>query len=170
MQIHKPDSEVGAAGVIATHWGHPAGICSDVTRPRLGDVQGPVKIQPQAWWRVHVNHRAALLPYVPGSIYSPCDRVTIRTHTHTLSNFNALSLSVVTVNPFALCQFIEWNIQGVDTDEKPDVKVFRLWEPTLSLCHTFSTQPLLYAHMEAPPPPHPHTHPHTHAHTRGSSD
>lgn len=60
----RPDSEVGAAGVIAPHRGHPAGVCSDVSRPRLGDVQGPVGIQPQARGHFYVNHRAALLPHV----------------------------------------------------------------------------------------------------------
>lgn len=52
----RPDSEVGAAGVVAAHGCDPAGICSDVTRPRLGDVQSPVRVQTQAGRRVHVNH------------------------------------------------------------------------------------------------------------------
>lgn len=38
---------------------------------------------------------------------------------HTHSHFNTLSLRVVTVNPFALCQFIQQNTEGADTDEKP---------------------------------------------------
>ena len=69
-KICRPDSEVGAAGVVAPHRGHPADVCSDVARPRLGDVQGPVGLQPQAGRRVHVNHRAALLPHVPGGVYT----------------------------------------------------------------------------------------------------
>lgn len=63
--MFRPDSEVGAAGVVAAHRCHPAGVRSDVARPRLGDVQGPVGIQPQTRRCVHVNHRAALLPHMP---------------------------------------------------------------------------------------------------------
>lgn len=68
----RPDSEVGTAGVVAPHRGHPAGVCPDVARPRLGDVQGPVGIQPQARGRAHVDRGAALLPHVPDGDVKAC--------------------------------------------------------------------------------------------------
>lgn len=84
MKAGGPDSEVGAAGVVAPHGGHPAGVCPDVARPRLGDMQGPVGIQPQAGGRVHVDRNAVLLPRVPdgdrragkGSAHEHCQAST----------------------------------------------------------------------------------------------
>lgn len=133
-QICIPDSEVGATGVIASDWGHPAGVCSDVARPRLGDVQGPVGILPQAGRRAHVNHRAALLPHVPAG----CMHTRVwETHTHTLCNTRG---RVVTVNLFALHQFRNSkNTEGADTDEKPceaDGKAIWIRKPSLSVSHT----------------------------------
>lgn len=101
------------AGVVATHGGHPAGVCSDVARPRLGDVQGPVGVEPQAGGRGHVNRRAALLPHVPGGVHI---RMRERhTHTHTLFCISECCDS----KSVCLRQFIQKNTEGADTDEKP---------------------------------------------------
>jgi len=43
-----PDTEVGAAGVVAADGGHSAGVRADVARPGLGDVEGAVRLQPHA--------------------------------------------------------------------------------------------------------------------------
>lgn len=72
----RPDSEVGAMGVVAPHRGHPAGVRPDVARPRLGDVQGPVGIQPQARGGVDVDGAAALLPHVPDGRFEKAQGVS----------------------------------------------------------------------------------------------
>lgn len=60
-----PDTEVRAAGVVASHRGHPARVRADVARPGLGDVKGAVGIHAHAWDGVHVDGGSLLLPDVP---------------------------------------------------------------------------------------------------------
>ena len=94
-------------------------------------MQGPVGILPQAWGRVHVNHRAALLPHVPGGTFIYKYKSSTDTHIRTLR--------VVTANPFALRQFIQQNTEGADTDEKPceaDGKGISILKPSFSVTHT----------------------------------
>lgn len=44
---HVPDSQVRAAGVVASHRGDLTGVGPDVARPGLGDVQGAIHIETQ---------------------------------------------------------------------------------------------------------------------------
>lgn len=62
---HLPDTEVGAAGVVAPDGDDLAGVGADVARPGLGDVQGAVSIQPDPRDAVHADGHPVLLPDVP---------------------------------------------------------------------------------------------------------
>ena len=148
--MFRPDSEVGTAGVIATHWGHPAGVCTNITWPRLGDVQGSVGIQTQAGRRVHVNHGAALLPYIPeGMCLSMWACYThTKGHTQTLTLYTThFTLECCDSKSVCLMSVHTPNTEAANTDEKPceaENKVIWIWKASLSDTHT--VQPIIHSY------------------------
>lgn len=62
-----PDTEVSAAGVVASDRSDSARVGADVARPGLGDVEGAVCVQADARGGLDVDEDALFLPDMPGT-------------------------------------------------------------------------------------------------------